>query len=266
MDIGAVYYISSHLDVLSRQVDNLNRSLQLVRDGQKEVLNCLHTSLLASLKQAGCDFKFALNNLDTMVEQELHSSYMPSIIAGIQNAEKAVHEKALHWEDMLRFADNNYSLWRDMPSRIESAVYFKSLFVTAVGHAAQALLMNGNENILALSRLKLRELARPLVSIIERCKDKKEWIYDVLSREEAASASTGMYYLNNDTPDVAVTKLMAQADSIGEVIEYLVDLSFVDFLNPKRVCPVLELTGDGVDVLPPLPVPDAIRNLLMDRN
>lgn len=265
LDIGAIYYISSHLDYLSSQVDCLNRSLQVVQSGQKEILNYLHTSLLASLKQAGSDFKFALSNLDTIAEQQLHSAYMPSIISGIQNAEKALHEKTLHWEDRLKFADYDGSLWRKMPEEIEKSVYFKSLFVTAVGHAAQALLMNGNEHILALSRLKLRELAKPLVNIIEKCKGKKDWIHDVLGREYDPSANYGMYSWDRDAPDVAISKLMAHADRMSDAIEYLVNLSFVDCLNPKRAYMVLEVTEGRVGVSPPLPVPEPIKNLLLDR-
>lgn len=266
LDIGAIYHISKHLDFLSHQVDCLNRSLAMVQAGQQEILTQLHTSLLASLKQAGCDFKFALRNLDTIVEEQLHAAYMPSVISGIHDAEKALHEKTLHWEYRLKTAD--LYLWSKMPGELEKSVYFKSLFITAIGHAAQALLKNGNEHVLRLSRLKLRELAAPLIGILEECKDKKEWIHGALAKDYDPRASFGMFDWNTDAPDVAVEKLMAHADRMIEAVEYLVNLSFVDCLNPCRAIMVLEVSNnfEKLGVAPPLPVPDAIKGLLLNRS
>lgn len=71
----------------------MNRSLMMAQASHRDILHSLHVSSLASLKQAGSDFRFALKNLDTIVEQQLHSTYMPSVISGIRCAERALHEK-----------------------------------------------------------------------------------------------------------------------------------------------------------------------------
>lgn len=267
VDIGAIYHISRHLDVLSYQVDCLNRSLGIIEAGQKEILTYLHTSLLASLKQAGCDFKFALRNLDTILERQLQSAYMPAVISGIQNSEKALHEKTLHWDQRLKTAQYDYTLWSKMPGELERSVYFKSLFISAIGHAAQALLMNGNEHVLALSRLKLHELAAPLQEILHECKNKREWIHDKLEQNYDPLSSFGIYTFDIEAPEVAISKLMTHADRMLEAIEYLVNLSFVDCLNPTHAYKVLEVSEnfEKLDVTPPLPVPEAIKNLLMDQ-
>lgn len=94
--------------------------------------------------------------------------------------------------------------------------------------------MSGNEHVLALSRLKLRELAKPLLDILAKCKSNGDWIYGVLRREYDESSSLGMYSWGCDSPDVAIAKLMADADRMIQAIDYLVSLSFVDWLSPDR--------------------------------
>lgn len=267
VDIGAIYHISRHLDVLSYQVDRLNRSLGITQARQEDILTFLHTSLLASLKQAGCDFKFALRNLDTIVEKQLQSAYLPAVIVGIQNAEKALHEKTLHWEQRLKTAQYDHALWSKMPGELESSVYFKALFVAAIGHAAQALLMDGTKDIVELSRLKLHELAAPLRAILHKCKDSKEWIYSMLEQSYDPNPILGMHRWDIDTPDVAISKIMTHADRMLEAVDYLVSLSFIDHFSPNQAFKILEVSSDleQIEITPPLPVPEAILNLLMDR-
>ncbi len=263
IDIGAIYYISVHLDYISCQVDRLNRSLMAVDASHRDILHNLHTSLLASLKQAGCDFNFALRNLDTIMECQLHSTYMPSIVSGIQHAERALHETALHWEKRLRHKDADDSEWRKMPAEVEGSLYFKCLFVTAVGHATQALLLNGNEHVLALSRLKLRELAKPLMDILVKFKEHKDWIHSVLSKEYEDPSGFSTPAWGRDSPDDQIAKLIAHADRMIEAINYLVSLSFVDWLSSERKCGVLDISNEQRNIISPLPVPDAVRNLML---
>lgn len=266
-DIGAIYHISKHLDLLSLQVEQLNRSLEIARSKQEEILDHLHISLLASLRQAGCDFKFALRNLDIINEHQLHSTYAPAIVSGIQGAERVLHEKALHWDGRLKYAERDFKLWSNMPTEIEKSIYFKSLFLAAIGHAAQALLMNGNEHVLALSRLKLKELALPILSMLKECRNKKDWIYSNFVSDYKLDSNYLYVRFDLDRPEDAISKLMEHADRMIEAVEYLVNLSFVDFLNPHRACMVLEASEDLQDlsVGEPLIVPEAIKKLVMNR-
>ncbi|MCY1271347.1 hypothetical protein D9M70_199030 [compost metagenome] len=267
-DIGGMYHISRHLDFLSAQTDRLNRSLEVIHKKQDEILECLHISLLASLRHASCDFVFALKNLDKIVEKQLQSIYVPAIAAGIREAEKVLHEKALLWDKRIEDADRIFDLWKDMPEKIEGSIYFKSLFLTAVGHAAQALLMGGNEHALELSRLKLSDLASPIVAMLQECKNKKEWIHSRLSDDYDSRCGRGYAMWHTERPDVAISKLMEHADRMLEAIDYLVNLSFVDCVRPDRACMVLEVSEDlqNFSVTQPLAVPDAIKRLVMGKS
>ncbi|MNH35489.1 hypothetical protein D3C79_961770 [compost metagenome] len=93
-------------------------------------------------------------------------------------------------------------------------------------------------------------------------------IHGVLAKDYDSRANLGMHTWDSDSPDVAISKLMAHADRMIEAVEYLVSLSFVDCLNPGRAIMVLEVSDDFkmVSVAPPLPLPDAIKGLLVDRS
>jgi len=263
VDIGGIYYISRHLDYLSAQTQQINRSLEVVRAKQEEILEHLHNSTLASLRQSGCDFMFALKNLDAISEHNLQSTYTPAVASGIQAAEKVIHEKALLWEDRLKYSEHNFDLWRNMPEEIENSTYFKSLFVTSVGHASQVLLSDGNVHLLALSRLKLSELASPISDILHRVIDKKDWIYGRLLENHQASNSLGYYNWDRLSPEDEIGRVIDHAMRLIEALNYLKNLSFVDCVQPGRAQIVLEISDDlqEFSTTQPMVVPDALRKL-----
>lgn len=263
VDIGGIYHISRHLDYLSAQTQQINISLEAIRAKQEEVLEHLHNSTLASLRQSGCDFMFALKNLDVISEHHLQSTYTPAVASGIQAAEKVIHEKALLWEDRLKYSEHNFDLWRSMPGEIENSIYFKSLFVTSVGHASQVLLSDGNMHLLALSRLKLSELASPISDMLHRVLDKKDWIYNRMLENHKASDSRGFYDWNRLSPEDEVESVIDHAARLIEALDYLKNLSFVDCVQPGRAHIVLEISDDLQEfrVTQPMVVPDAIRKL-----
>ncbi|RMS75113.1 hypothetical protein [Pseudomonas savastanoi] len=263
VDIGGIYHISRHLDYLSAQTQQINRSLEAIRAKQEEVLEHLHNSTLASLRQSGCDFMFALKNLDTISEHNLQSTYTPAIASGIQAAEKVIHEKALLWEDRLKFSERNLELWQSMPEEIENSIYFKSLFVTSVGHASQALLSDGNMHLVALSRLKISELASPIYNILHRVIDKKEQFYNRLLENHKTSDSRGLYGWNRLSPEDEVESVIDHALRLIEALDYLKNLSFVDCVQPGRTHVVLEISDDlqEFSTTQPMVIPDALKKL-----
>lgn len=263
VDIGGIYHISRHLDYLSAKTHQINRSLEAIRAKQEEVLEHLHNSTLASLRQSGCDFMFALKNLDAISEHNLQSTYTPAIASGILAAEKVVHEKALLWEDRLKYSENNFDLWRSMPAEIENSIYFKSLFVASVGHASQVLLSDGNTHLLALSRLKLSELASPISEMLHKVLDKKDWIYNRLLDSHQASDTRGFYYWNRPSPEQETDSIISHATCLIEALDYLRKLSFVDCVQPGRAHIVLEISDDlqEFSTTQPMAVPDALKKL-----
>ncbi|WP_122412292.1 hypothetical protein [Pseudomonas viridiflava] len=263
VDIGGIYHISRHLDYLSAQTQQINRSLEAIRAKQEEVLEHLHNSTLASLRQSGCDFMFALKNFDAISEHNLQSTYTPAVASGILAAEKVIHEKALLWEDRLKYSEHNFDLWRGMPGEIENSIYFKSLFVASVGHASQVLLSNGNTHLLGLSRLKLSELASPISEILHKILDKKGWIYNILLDSHQASDIRGFYDWNRPSPEEETDNIINHATRLIEALDYLKKLSFVDCVQPGRARIVLEISDDlqEFSTTEPMVVPDALKRL-----
>lgn len=267
-DIGGIYHISRNLDYLFVQTQQINKSLEIVQANQGEILEHLRTSTLASLRQSGCDFMFALKNIDVISEHRLQSTYIPSVISGIQAAERVIHEKSLLWEDRLKFSEFNFELWRNMPKEIERSIYFKSLFITSVGHASQALLSEGNVHLLALSRLKLSELASPIYDILHRVIDKKNWLYNILLENSQATSARMLHSWYHVTPEEEVESIINHAMRLIDTLDYLREVSFVDCVQPGRAHVVLEVLDDVSEfsVAEPMSVPEALRKLSFKNN